>query len=251
MKTRIYSEVKKEVIAFMKDRFSRAGINRSVIAWSGGIDSTVSLYLLSHVLPTENITILHLPYTTSYANDFKEIQSALGFKDEQFHVISIQSSVDELCKTRSVQDALRKGNIMARTRMIILYDVAKELEALVCGTENRTEDLLGYFTRFGDQASDIEPIQHLYKTEVFSLAKELGIPNTFITRAPTAGLWSGQTDEGEFGFSYKEADEVLSRYHDDNAAVSDMEKEGLTNASKIIALAKKNAFKHEVPYSIA
>lgn len=251
MKTRIYSAVRSEIVTFLKDVFSKAGINHGVIAWSGGIDSTVSLYLLSHALPKENITILHLPYTTSYESDFRAIQKELGFKDEQFKVISIQPVVDALCKTQSVSDPLRKGNMMARSRMIILYDVAKELNALVCGTENRTEDLLGYFTRFGDQASDIEPIQHLYKTEVFALAKELGVPDEFITRAPSAGLWSGQTDEGEFGFSYKEADEVLSRYYDDNTAISEMEKDGLMNASKIITLAKKNAFKHEVPYTIA
>lgn len=251
MKTRIYSAVQSEIVTFLKDTFSKAGINHGVIAWSGGIDSTVSLYLLSHALPKENITILHLPYATSYENDFRTIQTELGFNDEQFKIISIQPVVDTLCKTQSVSDPLRKGNMMARSRMIILYDVAKELNALVCGTENRTEDLLGYFTRFGDQASDIEPIQHLYKTEVFALAKELGVPDEFITRAPSAGLWSGQTDEGEFGFSYKEADEVLSRYYDDNTAISEMEKDGLMNASKIIALSKKNAFKHEVPYTIA
>lgn len=250
MKTKDYSAIKNEIIAFLKDTFSHAGIERSVIAWSGGIDSTVSLYLLSHALKKENITILHLPYETSYESDFRVIQKELDFKDEQFKIVSIKPFVDTLCESRSISNSLRKGNIMARTRMILLYDVAKELNALVCGTENRTEDLLGYFTRFGDQASDIEPIQHLYKTEVFALAAELGIPDTFITRAPSAGLWSGQTDEGEFGFSYKEADEVLSRYYDDNGAVTQMEKEGLMNARKIIALAKKNAFKHEVPYTI-
>lgn len=250
MKTLNYTAEKNKIIAFLKNAYAQAGISKGVIAWSGGIDSTVSLYLLCHALDRKNITVIHLPYTTSYENDFKLIQSDLGLTDDQMRVIPIQSPVDAVCELRSVDDPLRKGNIMARMRMIILYDVAKELNALVCGTENRTEDLLGYFTRFGDQASDIEPIQHLYKTEVFALAKELGVPQTFITRAPTAGLWTGQTDEGEFGFTYEEADKVLFGYFDEKKSIAELEQDGLRNAEKIIALAKKNAFKHEVPYCL-
>lgn len=250
MKELNYGEVKNKIVMFIKRTYTQAGISKGVIAWSGGIDSTVSLYLLSQAIPKENITVLHLPYVTSYENDLKLIQSELGLKDDQMRIISIKSPVDVLCDVRSIDDPLRKGNIMARMRMVVLYDVAKELNALVCGTENRTEDLLGYFTRFGDQASDIEPMQHLYKTEVFALAKELGVPQTFITRAPTAGLWTGQTDEGEFGFTYEEADKVLFGYFDEKKSIAELEQDGLRNAGKIIALAKKNAFKHEVPYTL-
>lgn len=250
MKELKYGEVKNKIVTFLKGVFAQSGISKCVIAWSGGIDSTVSLYLLSQAIPKENITVLHLPYATSYENDLKLIQNELGLKDDQVRVISIKSTVDLVCDVRSIDDPLRKGNIMARMRMVVLYDVAKELNALVCGTENRTEDLLGYFTRFGDQASDIEPIQHLYKTEVFALAKELDVPQTFITRAPTAGLWTGQTDEGEFGFTYEEADKVLFGYFDEKKSIAELEQDGLRNAGKIIALAKKNAFKHEVPYCL-
>ena len=106
-------------------------------------------------------------------------------------------------------DEGRRGNVMARTRMVILFDLAKKMGALVVGTENKTEHLLGYYTRFGDEASDIEPIRNFYKFQVYKLAKYLGIPKYIIQKAPSAGLWLGQTDEGEFGFTYKEADEVL------------------------------------------
>ena len=132
----------------------------------------------------------------------------------------------------------------------MLADNAKKLNALVCGTENRTEHLLGYFTRFGDEASDIEPIQHIYKMHIFELGEYLRIPNNIIDVKPTAGLWEGQTDEGEFGFSYTEADEALSKFYDEKKTVEEIEKEGLRNAGKVIEFAKKNGFKHEVPYTL-
>lgn len=246
-----HSEVNR-IVQFLKDVYTHTGTRSAVIAWSGGIDSTVSLYILANALPKEHITILHLPYETTYETDFRLIQSDLKLSSAQFLTISIRTMVDTVWHT--VQDEqrpeIRKGNIMARIRMIVLYDCARKMNALVCGTENKTEDLLGYFTRFGDQASDIEPIQHLYKTQVYELAKELRIPKTFIERSPTAGLWSGQTDEGDFGFTYAEADEVLFRHFDKNMNVAKIEKEGFPNARKIITLAEKNSFKHKVPYKI-
>src|SRR5258708_26883046 len=114
-------------------------------------------------------------------------------------------------------------------RMIILYDLAKKYKALVCGTENKSENLLGYFTRFGDQASDIEPIEHLYKTQVYQLAKYLNLPDAIITQQPSAGLWQGQTDEGQFGFTYEEADQVLFLHFEKKLVVEIIEKLGFTN----------------------
>ena len=239
-----------KITRFLRDIFQKTGINRSVIAWSGGIDSTVSLYLLSKVLPVENISVLHLPYEKSFAKDFLAIKSQLKISDSSFSVIPIKPMVDYIQKELQIDNDLRRGNVMARVRMVTLFDTAKKLPALVCGTENKTEDLLGYFTRFGDQASDIEPIRHLYKTEVYEIAKTLEVPTTFLTRQPSAGLWQNQTDEGEFGFTYKEADEVLFRYFDRSIPIGDIEKEGFANAAKIVELARKNSFKHEVPYSV-
>jgi len=239
------------ITSFLQSTYRKAHKNRALIAWSGGIDSTVSLYLLVRALPKESITVLHLPYRTSYQNDFASIQQHLDLPSENFHVISIVPFVDAIWSAlvdTSDDDHVRKGNIMARIRMVVLYDWAKKLDALVCGTENKTEDLLGYFTRFGDAASDVEPIQHLYKTQVKSIARTLQVPATFIERHPTAGLWDDQTDEGEFGFTYKEADEVLLRIFEYSESITKVEKD-CPNTKKIIALAKKNAFKHEVPYT--
>jgi NAD+ synthase len=139
---------------------------------------------------------------------------------------------------------------MARVRMILLYDLAKKHNALVCGTENKSEYLLGYFTRFGDAASDFEPIQHLYKTQVYQLASSLGVPKNIIKKTPTAGLWHGQTDEGEFGFSYKEADEVLFYYYDKKLKLEEIKNKGFKNAEKIIKFSLKNSYKHHAPYTL-
>jgi len=235
----------------LKDVFTKTKKRHAVIAWSGGIDSTVSLYLLAKSMPVENITVLHLPYETSYEDEFLPIFEYLSLKRTQLRVISIQRMVDAIKDELKISDPFRLGNIMARVRMVTLFDYAKKINALVCGTENKTEELLGYFTRFGDEASDIEPIQHIYKTQIFELGAHLGIPNNILEAKPSAGLWAGQTDEGEFGFNYKEADEVLYRLHDLKKSVEEVEKEGFLNAKKIQEFAIKNSFKHEVPYKLA
>src|SRR5437588_246919 len=127
--------------------------------------------------------------------------------------LSIKHSVDAIAEDlkmkQSGDNRLRLGNIAARVRMIMLFDYAKEKDTIVCVTENKSENLLGYFTRFGDQASDIEPLEHLYKTQIIALATYLNIPEKIIKQQPSAGLWEGQTDEGQFGFTYKEADQVF------------------------------------------
>lgn len=238
------------IIAFLQKTFSETGKKRAVINWSGGIDSTVSLYLLTRALGQQNITILHLPYETSYADEFLPIFDYLQFKHTQLHVVSIKPMVESIQSTLKIGDPFRLGNIMARLRMITVFDYAKKLNALVCGTENKTEEFLGYFTRFGDEASDIEPIAHLYKTHIFQLGEYLRIPNNILEAQPTAGLWDGQTDEGEFGFSYKEADEVLSNYFDHKKPIEEIEQMGFRNAKKIIEYSRKNDFKHKVPYKI-
>lgn len=229
----------KKIVHFLKTTFRKQHIPNAVIGLSGGIDSTVSYYLLKKALPIKNIYPVHLPYDHSPP-----------FVPKNIPVISIKKPVDELKKLLKANEKIRLGNIMARVRMIILFDLSKKHNALVCGTENRSEHLLGYFTRFGDAASDIEPIAHLYKTQVYQLAKYLGVPQKIIAQKPTAGLWSGQTDEKEFGFTYEEADHVLYLYFEKKLTMSSIHAQGFRNAEKIISFAKKSSFKREAPYSI-
>ncbi len=150
-------------------------------------------------------------------------------------------------------DTMRKGNIMARMRMIVLYDLSRKHNFMVLGTENKTEHLLGYYTRFGDEASDIEPIRELYKTHVYQLAKYLGVPRELIVKPPTAGLWENQTDEGEFGFSYKVADEILYQYCEKKLSKKEIIAQGHNSnvVEKIWWWIKKGEFKNRLPHSQA
>lgn len=245
---------KQKITEFIRETLEKQGVKNVVLALSGGIDSTTSLYLLKNSLPRENILLLHLPYENSEESTLSKMVSELGIPKENFRTISIRPAVEQLQKELEIgngdSEKIRLGNIMARVRMIILYDFSKKHSALVCGTENRSEYHLGYFTRFGDEASDLEPLQHLYKTQVYDLAKYLGVPQAVVEKKPSAGLWHGQTDEGEFGFSYRDADPVLYLYFDKKTSIEKIEEMRFPNARKIIDFAVSNEFKHKVPYSL-
>jgi NAD+ synthase len=240
------------ISVFIKGTLAKQKIEKVVIGVSGGIDSATSLYLLRNSVPLKNIIAVTLPYFENQLNDVQELVKAINLPKENLQIIPIKPMVDTIIKSLNIDESevVRRGNVMARIRMIMLYDLAKKSNALVCGTENRSENLLGYFTRFGDEASDLEPIRHLYKTQVYELAKYLKVPKSIIQKNPSANLWKDQTDEGQLEFTYAEADQVLALYFDQKLSVSDIEKQGLPNAGRIIEFAKKNSFKHRVPYSL-
>jgi NAD+ synthase len=206
-----------ELIRFIKSSFQHFGYKDALIGVSGGVDSATSLILTVQALGKSHVRVVLLPYGRLNAEAVKDAMILIGslhIPQKNIHCVDIQPMVDAVAAYDKHMGDGRRGNVMARMRMVILFDLSKKLNALVVGTENKTEHLLGYYTRFGDEASDIEPIRHLYKTQVYDLAAYLNVPKIILQKPPTAGLWKGQTDEGEFGFTYKEADEILSLHID-------------------------------------
>ena len=243
-----------KILGFIEATLKKTKKSRVVIAVSGGIDSATALYLLRNTMQIENIYVVNLYYFENSIPFFNKTIEPFGLPRENVLLYPIKETVDKTAETLGIKsedvtkNKVRLGNIMARTRMIYLFDQAKTLDALVCGTENRTENLLGYFTRFGDAASDFEIINHLFKTEVRALARYLKVPDEIISASPTAGLWEGQTDEKEIGFTYSEIDCVLRDSFENKLQVSEIEKKGYKNARAIMDMVKWNQFKHEVPY---
>lgn len=237
-----------KIIAFLKLTFKEQNIEGAVIGVSGGIDSATSLALALRVLKPEQISAIHLPYFDEIDPDIIELEKKFGIKVK---IISIKKMADKIFEELEIleDDKVRRGNIMARCRMITLFDLAKKNNALVVGTENRSEYHLGYFTRFGDAASDIEPLEHLYKTQIYEIAKNLEVPQSIIEKSPSANLWGDQTDEDEFGFSYKQADPVLFLFYDKKNPLWEIENM-IPGARKIVQFAEKNQFKLKVPYHL-
>ncbi|MCJ7826496.1 NAD+ synthase [Patescibacteria group bacterium] len=255
MQDAIISQEVEKIITFIKISFQKAGFSHAVLAVSGGVDSAVSLALAVNALGEENVYPILLPYgilNTQGVLDAMELITQLHIPLTHVVRIDITKAVDDICGKEMGMDNVRKGNIIARARMIYLFDQAKKRNALVIGTENKSEHLLGYFTRFGDSASDIEPIGHLYKTQVVELASYLKVPQKIVEKPPTAGLWPEQTDEGELGFSYKDADQILSLLYDERKTVDEIVALGFDKEliEKIQTRVSKNSFKHTTPYRL-
>jgi len=250
---------------FIRATVEAAGFSRLVVALSGGVDSSVAAALAARALGPRRMHPLLLPYRDWHAfgsQRARELTDALSIPAEQVAAIDIAPMVDSfltalrLPPTGSPADvstpesAVRVGNIMARARMIVLFDHSRRHEALVLGTENRSEHYLGYYTRFGDEASDLEPLRGLFKTEVVQLARYLGLPPSIVDAAPSAGLWQGQTDEGEFGFTYAEADSVLHAMFDRQWKEDEIVRLGIPHdiVRKVMAWVRRVEFKRELPH---
>ncbi len=237
-----------EIVQFIQQTFQENNKQTTIIAVSGGIDSSLSVTLATQALGAENVIPVMLPYGQQDIADGQKILNFNQITQERWVVVDIKPIVDAAVNTAVIDtnDQYRVGNLMARARMMVIYDLAKKHDALVCGTENKSEKYLGYFTRFGDEASDIEPIIGLYKTQVFQLAESLNIPTELIAKAPTAGLWEGQTDEQELGFSYEVADQVL-HHIETGAELNDLDP---SLVKKVAERVEQMKFKHRVPYHL-
>lgn len=235
--------------AFIRDQIEKASMRGAVIGLSGGIDSALSAYLAALALGAENVLAVRMPYATSSQaslDDAQAVIDALGIRSID---VPISGMVDALIAQFPDMDSMRKGNIMARARMIVLYDQSAAHGLLPIGTSNKTEFLLGYTTIYGDSGVALQPIADLYKYQVRQLSDALGVPRSILDKAPSADLWEGQTDEAELGFTYNDVDQVLYLLVDGRYSVAQVIDEGFDAAfvEKVWRRVKANHFKRTMP----
>jgi NAD+ synthetase len=189
----------------------RRNIHQAVVGLSGGVDSAVTAFLCARALGAKNVHAVRMPYKSSSAGsltDARLVVEALGIQE---HTIDISAAVDGYLQYEPDADARRRGNVMARVRMVVLFDQSAKFNALPIGTGNKTERLLGYFTWHADDTPPVNPIGDLYKTQVWELARHLGVPQSLVDKAPSADLEANQTDEADLGITYAKADAILAR----------------------------------------
>jgi NAD+ synthase len=246
----IDTEKTKQILTdFIRSKITRAGFSRAVVGLSGGIDSSLSGYLAAEALGPENVMAVRMPYKTSSAGSLEHAQLVIDNLGVKNLTVPITDMVDPLFERFPTADPIRRGNAMARARMIVLYDQSQAFEGLVVGTGNKTEYLLGYTTLYGDAACAFNPLGDLYKTQVRQLARSLGVPEVIISKPPSADLWVDQTDEDELGFTYDEVDQLLYLLVDKRYTPDECIKAGYAEnfVKAVINLIRKNYFKRVVP----
>jgi len=234
---------------FLHNEITKVGFRRAVLGLSGGIDSAVSCYLAAAALGPENVLALRLPYATSSSGSLEHAQLIIDDLGIESETVEITPMVEPLIAHSPQITANRKGNVMARMRMAILYDRSAAWDALVVGTSNKTELLLGYGTIFGDLASALNPIGDLYKTQIRELARSLGVPDPILQKPPSADLIPGQTDEGDFGFTYEQADALLYLLVDERYSPEEAVAAGFARSfvQKVLEMVRRSHFKRTLP----
>jgi len=234
---------------FIREQLEVAGLERVVIGLSGGIDSATSAYLAVRALGPDGVKAFWLPYRTSSPESKAHARLVVQALGIEAHEIEIAPMVDPYIAQFPDMDRIRRGNIMARMRMIVWYDQSAAVRALVLGAGNKTEYLLGYTTLWGDMACAFTPLGDLYKTEVRQLARYLGVPREIIEKKPSADLWVGQTDEGEIGLTYEEMDELLVRLVDQGLEAEEIARLGfdLEKIERIQRMIRASEFKRRMP----
>lgn len=235
--------------AFIHRETTRAGFQKVVVGVSGGIDSALSCVLAAKALGPQNVLAVRMPYRTSSPDSLEHAQLLIDQFGVQSLTIPISDMADGLIDKFSDMNNQRKGNIMARCRMIVLYDQSSAFGGLVVGTSNKTEILLGYSTLFGDSASAFNPIGDLYKTQVRQLSAALDIPQVIIQKAPSADLWANQTDEGELGFTYADVDKLLYLLIDERYTPEECVEDGFAKdfVDTVVRRIRRYHFKRVLP----
>lgn len=221
---------KNKIIEFIRNKINESNASGAIIGLSGGIDSTLVAHLTVEALGKDSVIGIHLPDSNLVRNedklDAEKQAKSLGIEFKTIDISEILNSFMDVIPDGNQSDNRTKGNLKARIRMAILYFYANSFNKMVIGTGNRTEILLGYYTKYGDGGVDILPIGNLYKTEVRALSRYLGISEEIISKAPSAGLWEGQTDEEELGLSYELIDQMLIAYeNNENLTIIQKNKE--------------------------
>lgn len=246
----INTDLAREILAgFIKSEITRVGMSRAVIGLSGGIDSALSCALAVEALGAENVLAVRMPYKASSQNSLDDAQLLIDQLDIPSKTIEITDMVEPLFKRDPQISKMRMGNIMARERMIILYDQSEVFKGLVVGTGNKTEILLGYSTLYGDAACAMNPIGDLYKTQVRQLSRAMDIPTPIIDKAPSADLWAGQTDEDELGFTYEDVDKLLYLLVDQRYSPQEAVEAGFSEkfVNAVTTRIRRNQFKRMLP----
>ena len=227
-----------QVEQMIRYAYWNSGCTGIVIGVSGGVDSAVAAVFCCRAIGADKVLALSLPSAISNPEDIRDAAMLCNTFGMAHRIVSIAPMLDAFASMPGFAGSpYLMGNLMARIRMSVLYYHANRDHCLVCGTSNRSEYMLGYCTKYGDNAADIQPIIHLYKTEVYEVARELGIPEQIMQKVPSAGLWEGQSDEGEIGLSYAEID----------TALKELEHQGWVaatpNEERVLALVKKSTHK--------
>ncbi|GAB4579272.1 MAG: NAD+ synthase [Anaerolineales bacterium] len=240
---------RKILTGFIKSEVTRVGFSRAVIGLSGGIDSALACYLAAEALGPDNVLAVRMPYKSSSADSLNHAALVIEALKIPSLTVEITGMVDALFAQFPDANALRRGNAMARARMIVLFDQSAAFNGLVIGTGNKTEILLGYSTWYGDSASALNPVGDLYKAQVRQLSRAVGVPAPIIDKPPSADLWEGQTDEDELGFTYEEADKLLYLLVDQRYRPEDCVEAGFSQkfVETVVRRIQRNHFKRVMP----
>jgi NAD+ synthase len=244
-----YKKVHEDLVGFIRDEVHGAGFDKVVLGLSGGIDSSLCAYLAAESLGNENVYGINMPYTHSSSEGIRYARKVADHLKIHFLSVEITPMVDSYFQSFPDANPIRRGNKMARERMSILYDHSARFDGLVLGSSNKTEILLGYGTIYGDMACAINPLGDLYKTQVWDLAREVGVPREVIDKTPSADLWQGQTDEEELGFPYGEVDQLLDLMVDKGLPRQELIRRGFGEEfiERVTERIRSSAYKRRMP----